>query len=83
MVQTALRPDLAYLNATNNLPALAGVAVKMAVVLTQWSTRQRTRRALDHLDPHLLRDIGLSPDAARDELSHHFWEGLATRRPYH
>ncbi|MEQ8919688.1 MAG: DUF1127 domain-containing protein [Roseovarius sp.] len=34
----------------------------------------RLRRALDRLDPHILRDVGLTEDAARAEAARRFWD---------
>ncbi len=36
--------------------------------------RQRERQSLAHLDAHLLRDIGLTPDDVRHEVSKPFWQ---------
>ncbi len=47
-----------------------------ARVLTAFSnamTRRRDRHRLAHLDPHLLRDIGLDPQDARRECAKPFW----------
>ena len=50
--------------------ALAAVSA----LLGAWLQRHRTRRALDALDDHMLRDIGLTRlDAAR-ERSKRFWQ---------
>ncbi|WP_334223880.1 DUF1127 domain-containing protein [Thiosocius teredinicola] len=35
--------------------------------------RARQRRALARLDPRLLRDIGISPEQARQEIDKPFW----------
>jgi uncharacterized protein YjiS (DUF1127 family) len=35
--------------------------------------RQRTRQALAELSPHMLRDIGVTPAAARHEASKPWW----------
>jgi uncharacterized protein YjiS (DUF1127 family) len=42
--------------------------------LTQALARRRDRRLLARLDAHLLRDIGLSPEAARTECAKPFWQ---------
>ena len=39
-----------------------GLVARLAHVISQAMTRHRDRKALSQLDPHLLRDIGLSPD---------------------
>jgi uncharacterized protein YjiS (DUF1127 family) len=38
-----------------------------------WNQRIRQRQALAELDDHLLKDIGVSPTAARIEASQAFW----------
>lgn len=42
--------------------------------LGEWRRRIAARRALSKLDPHLLRDIGLSDVDARRESTRHFWQ---------
>lgn len=47
---------------------------------------RRTRRALDLLDPHLLHDIGLDAQAARQEAARRLWDApehwFDHRRPH-
>ncbi|MCP1168322.1 DUF1127 domain-containing protein [Limimaricola litoreus] len=50
---------------------LAGLARRVAV----WKRRARTRRALSHLEPHMLRDLGLDPVSAEREAALPFWKG--------
>jgi uncharacterized protein YjiS (DUF1127 family) len=64
---------LAVLNSSRSLPLLAVISVKFAASLTTWATRRRTRLALDNLDARQLRDVGLTPDAARREARKVFW----------
>ena len=45
-----------------------------ARVVRFWLARSRQRRALATLDDHLLRDIGLTRDAARRECAQPFWK---------
>lgn len=66
--------QLMTLTARTDLPMVAGVAVKFAVVVTQWDTRRKTRRALKELEPHLLHDIGLDRLSARAEAAKPFWQ---------
>jgi uncharacterized protein YjiS (DUF1127 family) len=42
--------------------------------LARWLDAARSRHALDDLDDHLLRDIGLTRDEARREASKFFWQ---------
>lgn len=69
-----LSADLAYLDRSSPLPLLATLSVRVAVTLAKWSTRSRTRCSLSHLDPHMLRDIGVTPDEARIEANKRFWQ---------
>jgi uncharacterized protein YjiS (DUF1127 family) len=61
------------LNSQARLPLVASVALRFAVVVTKWDTRRKTRRALHHLEPHLLHDIGLDQLSALAEASKPFW----------
>ncbi len=56
------------------LPLLALVAVRIAVCLTTWATRRRTRRALAQLEPWQLKDVGLTSEKAATEASRLFWQ---------
>ena len=67
--------QIAVLGAQPRLVPLAGVALKIAVAATLWSERARSRRALAHLDDHLLRDIGLDRRDAWRESRRAFWQG--------
>lgn len=44
------------------------------VVIARWINRQRQRRALTELDDRMLRDIGVTRDAARREANRWFWD---------
>ena len=71
----ALHPDqLALLNSQPRLPALAQIAVTVAVVVTKWDMRWRTRKALARLETHELSDIGLTPAEARREANKRFYQ---------
>jgi len=52
-------------------PATAVMRPERGIVL--WLARRRERRALTELEPHLLRDIGLTPDDVRAEIDQPFW----------
>ncbi len=75
MAQTSHNPHLAFLSAERTLAPQAAFALYVAVVLTKWSSRHRTRRALGRLEPHQLKDIGLHPSDARAEANRMFWRG--------
>ena len=54
----------------------AWVATAFRVGLEQiehWRNRAESRRALLDLDPHLLKDIGLTAGQARHEVAKPFW----------
>jgi uncharacterized protein YjiS (DUF1127 family) len=63
-LSVAGRPSLAQLLS----PAVIG-----EYVLRLWRTHQE-RRHLAELDPRLLRDIGIDPVAAAQEVDRPFWE---------
>ncbi len=65
--------DLRFLDRQRPLPLLATLAVRLAVTTSKWADRAHTRKALKDLDPHLLRDIGLTPEAADIEANKRFW----------
>lgn len=77
MAQIAQTPNqhLAYLTAQNRIPAASILAVRVAVMLSKWATRRRTRAALNQLPPHLLRDVGLTRAEALAESRRVFWRG--------
>ncbi|MEX0369653.1 MAG: DUF1127 domain-containing protein, partial [Tateyamaria sp.] len=64
---------LAYLTAQNRIPAASIVALRVAVMVSKWATRRRSRLALRQLDAHLLRDVGLTPAEADFEARRVFW----------
>ncbi|WP_415233720.1 DUF1127 domain-containing protein, partial [Pseudorhodobacter sp.] len=41
-------------------PRLVAPVFALAVTVLKWGQRQKTRRTLQRLDAHLLKDIGLS-----------------------
>ncbi|MEM8593029.1 MAG: DUF1127 domain-containing protein [Pseudomonadota bacterium] len=60
-------------NATR-IPPAAALLVMLALQITKWGQRHRSRIALNKLDDHMLRDIGLTPDQARFEADKRFWQ---------
>lgn len=50
-----------------------GLLRRLTSAFSEVTARRRDRRLLAKLDPHLLRDIGLSPEDARAEASKPFW----------
>ena len=67
------RSSLAQLDARTTLPVGTRMAVRVAWLLALWSDRHRTRLHLGELSPHLLRDIGLTSEAAEIEAAKPFW----------
>jgi uncharacterized protein YjiS (DUF1127 family) len=46
---------------------------ELVATLRLWRERARSRRELAGLDDHLLRDVGLSPTDANNEIDKPFW----------
>ena len=55
-------------------PPRASLVARSVSLLLVWIERSRQRRALDELDDHLLRDIGLTRYEARREATRPFWQ---------
>ena len=53
---------------------VVGFLSKWANTASIWLERRRQRRALATLDDHLLRDVGLQREQARDEAAKPFWK---------
>lgn len=64
---------LAYLDTQAPLPAVAAVALVVAVTVTKWTVRRKTRKALGRLEPHHLKDIGMTREQAWREAAMPFW----------
>ncbi|MEM6341510.1 MAG: DUF1127 domain-containing protein [Pseudomonadota bacterium] len=71
--QPTLAANLAYLSAETRVPAASVLAIRVAVTLSKWTTRRRTRLALSQLNDHQLRDVGLTRDEASCEARRVFW----------
>lgn len=56
-----------------SLPPLSRVVLRAAVMVLAWETRARTRKQLNNLDRHLLKDIGVDPLTAANEAERPFW----------
>lgn len=74
MTQILTHDALIRLNAAQNLPLLAALAVRFANAVVRWETTRRTRVHLRNLDDHLLRDIGVTRAQARAESARLFWQ---------
>lgn len=55
------------------LPPISRLLMGVAVTVARWETNIRTRKALEKLDDHLLRDVGLNRDQAAAEWDKPFW----------
>lgn len=55
------------------LPPLSRLAVSLALTVTKWEMRYRTRKHLADLPQQMLTDIGLDPLAAELEGAKPFW----------
>ncbi|SLN15186.1 DUF1127 domain-containing protein [Pseudooctadecabacter jejudonensis] len=64
---------LSVLSNADRLPALANWAVVVAVAVTKWDARHRTRKHLSKMPHHLLSDVGLDPVTAAREAAKPFW----------
>lgn len=67
-------PNLAYLHGQAQLPTVARLAVTIAVLAVKWDMNRRSRKTLSRLDPHQLRDIGISQSAAMTEANKRFYQ---------
>ncbi len=70
---TLTNDALATLNSARSLPLMAALSVKFAACVTTWVTRRRTRLHLKDLDAWMLKDVGITPGAAREESRKVFW----------
>ncbi|WP_432450181.1 DUF1127 domain-containing protein [Aliiroseovarius marinus] len=64
---------LAFLDTQRPLPALAEVALTVAVTVTKWRVSRISRRALKELPDHLYQDIGITKSEAEREAGKPFW----------
>ena len=72
MAQAHIPSNLHYLAARNLTPTVS-FFVAVAVLVSKWQERRRTRIELKTLDDHLLNDIGLTRHQAEYEASLPFW----------
>ena len=50
------------------------VALRIAVLLTKWDQRIKTRRSLSRLNDSMLKDIGITRGEANTEANRSFWK---------
>lgn len=67
MTRSATAAMIAQLSTAPALPVMAQFALRVAVVLTTWDMRRKTRKGLKDLSDHHLRDIGLTRHEAEME----------------
>ncbi len=61
-------------SAIHNHPVHPATIRRFATALLRALHLRQTRQHLARLEPHLLRDIGLTPDQARREASRIMWD---------
>ncbi|MCB5409346.1 DUF1127 domain-containing protein [Pseudogemmobacter faecipullorum] len=54
-------------------PLTARLLIGLAMQITRFDERRRSRRALSRLDDYMLRDIGISHAAREAEIARPFW----------
>lgn len=54
---------------------VSGTFAQSWTIIRLWHARARQRRDLAEMSPDMLRDIGVSPKAARAEAARPFWLG--------
>lgn len=65
---------LHYLQSRKAIPPMGLVALRIAVMVTKWDQRAKTRRALNRLSDSDLRDVGISRGEAYTESRRPFWQ---------
>lgn len=73
MARSTMTAPTLILSNVQPLPPVSRIAIALAQVVLTWDVRRTGRRALKHLDPHLLRDIGLTSQDAAIEAEKPFW----------
>lgn len=70
---TAERPGAFGVGIGFGMGWFRGNALDFPGFLRLWAERRRMRRALARMDEHLLKDIGLTPGEAENEIQKPFW----------
>ncbi|WP_380052295.1 DUF1127 domain-containing protein [Falsihalocynthiibacter sp. SS001] len=65
---------LNYLESRRTLPPLGLLALRVAVIVTKWDQRARTRRSLNNMTDSDLKDIGITRGEALTEARRPFWK---------
>jgi uncharacterized protein YjiS (DUF1127 family) len=67
-------PGVALATATERLlRRLSVVRQRVAATLSRWAARERSRRELEQMSEHMLRDIGLTRADVQREAAKPFW----------
>ncbi|SEN45416.1 Uncharacterized conserved protein YjiS, DUF1127 family [Gemmobacter aquatilis] len=74
MARSQLTAPSLILSNVQPLPPVSRIVIALAQTVLTWDLRRHGRRALRNLDPHLLRDIGLTEQAAAVEAEKPFWQ---------
>jgi uncharacterized protein YjiS (DUF1127 family) len=72
-MKTMNRTDTRPLTSTGKAAPATSLRLTVYRYVQAWQARRATRYALGRLDPHLLRDIGLSDVEAQAEAEKPFW----------
>ncbi|HEX9858654.1 MAG TPA: DUF1127 domain-containing protein [Paracoccaceae bacterium] len=73
MAQILMNAPLIDLIPNRPLPPLSRLAFGLAHAVLTWETRRQGRLALARLEPHLLRDVGITVQEASIEAEKPFW----------
>ena len=68
MGQSSASARLASLHTAPRPTFIADLVVRTALWIVEWEFQRRTARDLADLDDHLLRDVGLTREAAEREM---------------
>ncbi|MEM8581188.1 MAG: DUF1127 domain-containing protein [Pseudomonadota bacterium] len=72
MTRPTQATHIAFLKTAPTLPALAQIALRVAVAVTVWDMQRKTKCGLRDLSDHHLRDIGLTREEADREVRRMF-----------
>lgn len=72
-MMTSLTADRGNLTTMAYARAAGGEARRLAALIALWRERHSTRQHLARMSPHMLRDIGVTPGDAADEIAKPFW----------
>lgn len=73
MARSTMTAPTLILSNVQPLPPVSRIAIALAQTVLTWDLRRNGRRALKHLDSHLMQDIGLTSQDASIEADKPFW----------